>query len=56
VDDECAEFRSFFAEDAGRDAIHGARQVWFGLGFVDRRVGSSAQNHIRLGLTDGSAD
>ncbi len=56
VDDECAEFSSFLAEDSGSAGIDGSRQIRLGLGFINRRVSASAQDHIRLGCAHGGAD
>lgn len=56
VDDESAEFRCLLAEDSGGIAIDSARQIRLGLGFIDCRVGTGAEDHIWLGGAHGGAD
>ena len=56
VDNESAELGGFFAEDAGSGGIDGTRQIRLGLGFINRRVSASAEDHFRPGRADGGAD
>ena len=56
MDDENAEFRGLFAEDSWSGGINGAGQIRFGLGFIDCRVGTGAEDHIRLSGAHGGTN
>ena len=56
MDNQSAEFRGLLAEDSRCDAIDSAGQIRLGLGFINRRVGAGAEDHIRLGRAHDRAD
>lgn len=46
----------FFSYDARSGCVDRMGQIGLTFGFIDGRVGTCVENHIRLGLAHGSAD